>query len=385
MAYFDYNATTPLNSLGRQALVNALDESWANPSSPYSESARVHNVLENAREQLGIRLKTSSEEIVFTGGATEGNNAVIRFLGEKLPADKIFAISPFEHPSVVEAVHHYFQDRVQVLEATSDGLIDLAYLDESLNGGTLGAVSLMAVNNETGVIQPWQLAAQSCQQAGILFHCDASQWFGKCPDGEFSCCDFLIGCAHKFGGPKGVGFLALSENGQGFHSQYGGGQESGKRGGTENVSSILSMVAALEDAESHLEQMAGQAAYRDEFELAIETNLPGIICIGNAAVRVPNTSFIVIPKYENLRFVRKLDLKGFQVSTGSACSTGETSTSLVLAALGYPSDFGRRSIRISSGPLTSASDWKGLAEAMGSIWRSLEEADSSRGPEVISL
>jgi cysteine desulfurase len=385
MAYFDYNATTPLNSLGRQALMNALDESWANPSSPYSASARVHNVLENARKQLGIRLKKPPSEIVFTGGATEANNAVIRFLAEQLPTDKTLATSPFEHPSVVEAARHFFQDRVQVLKATKDGLIDLAHLDEVLKGGTVGAVSLMAVNNETGVIQPWQLAAQSCDLAGVLFHCDASQWFGKCPNGEFGNCDFLTGCAHKFGGPKGVGFLALSGNSYGFNAQYGGGQESGKRGGTENVPSILSMVAALEDAESHLDQMNKQAAFRNEFELALEAIFPEVNCIGNSAARVPNTSFVVIPKYENLRYVRKLDLKGFQVSTGSACSTGETSTSPVLTALGYPSDDGRRSIRISSGPLTSEADWKGLTEAMVAVWRSLEEGGGSNGSEVISL
>jgi cysteine desulfurase len=234
MAYFDYNATTPMNAVARQALLVALDEYWANSSSPYSDSARVHNALESARRKLVDQLKTPLSEIVFTGGATEANNAVVRNLAEQLPKNKQFAISPFEHRSISEPARHYFKGRLTVLEANSDGIVDLDALREVLRTGTVGAVSVMAANNESGVIQPWRDIAQICREVDILYHCDASQWFGKCGAITFEGCDFLVGCGHKFGGPKGVGFLALSDNARGICVQLGGNQESGKRGGTEN-------------------------------------------------------------------------------------------------------------------------------------------------------
>ncbi|MCZ6674355.1 MAG: cysteine desulfurase family protein [Verrucomicrobia bacterium] len=385
MAYFDYNATTPLNSAARQALVDALDTFWANPSSPYRQSAQVHNALAAAREILAKRLGKSPEEVIFNGGVTEANNAVIRHLADHLQNTKLLVLSPFEHPSIAEPARQIFGERVQTLKASSDGTVDADHLDELLKQGVVGAVSVMAVNNETGVVQPWQAIGERCHNAGIPFHCDASQWFGKCAGGDFSYCDFLVGCGHKFGGPKGVGFLALSKNSLGFRSALGGGQESGRRGGTENVSSILSLVAALEYSDSQLDHMLSQAKGRDEFEAALQSRLPEISCIGKSAARVPNTSFLVLPQFENLRWVRKLDLKGFQVSTGSACATGETGSSAVLDALGYPADAGRKTVRVSAGPTTSANDWTELIEAFLQVWDDLSQPGTSSGSAVISI
>ena len=383
MAYFDYNATTPLSSAGKQALLEGVESHWANPSSPYHASAQVHNALEEARESLARRLQKSPEDIVFTGGATEANNAIIQYFAQRLPAETLLVVSPFEHPSVLEAADALMGERVHRLKALSDGRVDFDDLKGILHTGKVAALSLMAVNNESGVVQPWQKAAELCRQSGVLFHCDASQWFGKCQGDDFSGCDFVIGCAHKFGGPKGAGFVGLSANSHGFQSQLGGGQESGRRGGTENVASLLSMVAAMEAAENSLEDMIAQSSGRDAFEDELGTVLLDVICIGKTVMRVPNTSFLVVPQFENVRWVRKLDLRGFQVSTGSACSTGSTHSSTSLEALGYPEDAGRRTIRVSAGPTITESDWQALATAFREVWEALQNSDDASNTEVI--
>ena len=385
MAYFDYNATTPLSSAGKQALLEGVESQWANPSSPYRASAQVHNALEEARESLARRLQKSPEDVVFTGGATEANNAVIQYFARQLPADSLLLVSPFEHPSVLEAADAMIGEQVHRLKALPDGSVDLDDLTGVLSTGKVAALSLMAVNNESGVVQPWQEVAELCRQSGVLFHCDASQWFGKCRDGDFLNCDFVIGCAHKFGGPKGAGFIGLSANSHGFQSQLGGGQELGRRGGTENVASILSMLAAMEAAESSLENMLAQSSGRDAFEDKLGKVLPDLTCIGKTATRVPNTSFLVMPQFENVRWVRKLDLREFQVSTGSACSTGSTHSSVLLEALGFPEDAGRRTIRVSAGPTITESDWQALATAFREVWRELQNSDNASNTEVISF
>jgi len=365
--------------------MNALDNQWSNPSSPYQQSARVHNALEAARESLSLRLSTTSDEIVFTGGATEANNSVIHFLAEQLPEDQKILLSPFEHPSVSQSAHHHFSNRIHTIRAHQNGTVDLAHLDELVHSFKIGAVSVMALNNETGVVQPFEEIAQRCRKAGIYFHCDASQWFGKFPANAFENCDFLVGCAHKFGGPKGAGFLALSNRCSGFSSQFGGGQESGRRGGTENVASILAMVAALESSEIDLHHMQLQQSYRDQFENYLSLKMPGISFVGKNATRAPNTTFLIMPMHENLRWVRKLDVLGFQVSTGSACATGKSGSSEVLNALGYPSDSGRRSIRVSSWAHTTESGWMELAQAFVSVAAELCSKNSSGGTNVISI
>ncbi|MDA0348664.1 MAG: aminotransferase class V-fold PLP-dependent enzyme [Verrucomicrobia bacterium] len=385
MAYFDNNATTPLNVTARDVLINALDNQWSNPSSPYQQSARVHNALAAARESLALRLKKTSADTVFTGGATEANNSVIQFMFQTLADDQQMLLSPFEHPSVAQSARYHFGNRLHLIRSNPDGVVDLEHFDELLESCNIGAVSIMAVNNETGVVQPIEEIAQRCQREGIYFHCDASQWFGKFPVKAFDQCDFLVGCAHKFGGPKGVGFLALSNKCHGFSSQLGGGQESGKRGGTENVSSILAMVTALESSESELPMMQLQQTYRDQFEKTLSVEIPGISFIGKNAIRAPNTSFLIVPMHENLRWVRKLDVLGFQVSTGSACATGKADSSDVLNALGYPADSGHRSIRVSSWTNSTESDWTALAHAFVAVWGFLQNPANSGSSDVISI
>ena len=157
------------------------------------------------------------------------------------------------------------------------------------------------------------------------------------------------------------------------------------RGGTENVPAILAMVAALKQATEELPYMEEQRVYRDGFESTLESKIPNIEFIGSSAQRVPNTSFVLPPRFVNTRWVSKLDKLGFQVSTGSACATGKASVSPVLDALGYPSDAGERTIRVSSGPTATASDWENLTGAFLHVWSELRETDAASGTEVISV
>ncbi len=386
MAYFDYNSTTPLNRAAKDALVEAIDRQWANPSSPYQIAARVHHALEKARNNLAASLRRKAEAIVFTSGATEANNSIIRYLAEVLPRQKRLAISAIEHPSVMEPARRFFNERLEILPVSSDGVLDVDQLGSVLDTDRVAAVSVMAANNETGVIQPWEEVAKRCRGKGVAYHCDASQWFGKCGDYHFENCDFLVGCGHKFGGPKGVGFLALSENWFGFQAVFGGVQERGRRGGTENIPGILSMVSALRFADQHRAFMSAQSDHRDAFEERLLGEFSDIKCIGKSAIRLPNTSFMVLPKYENLRWVTKLDAKGFQVSTGSACATGKTGSSPTMQAMDFGAEESRRTIRVSAGPDTSAESWAELACAFLETWESLKMDESSDGlTEVISV
>ena len=386
MAYFDHNSTTPLNEAARDAFLDAVNGHWANPSSPYKISARVRLVLDKARANLSARLHREGEGTVFTSGATEANNSVIRYLAEVLPRQKRLAVSAIEHPSVMEPANHFFKGRLDLLPVSSEGVLDVDHLGAVLAAGRLGGVSVMAANNETGIIQPWHGVGRMCREFGVAYHCDASQWFGKSRDYRFASCDFLVGCGHKFGGPKGVGFLALSKNWYGFRAVFGGLQEGGRRGGTENIPGILSMVSALKWADRHRDGMSAQRDHRDAFEGRLLRELPGVKCVGKSAPRLPNTSFLILPKYENLRWVTKLDGKGFQVSTGSACATGKTGRSPTLQAMNFTTEESRRTIRVSSGPHTSAQSWANLAEALLETWQSLKSGTSSGDlTEVISI
>ena len=386
MAYFDYNSTTPLNKAAKDALWDAVNGQWANPSSPYKISARARLALDKARANLSARLRWKGEGIVFTSGATEANNSVIRYLAEVLPRQKRLAVSAVEHPSVMEPANHFFKGRLDFLPVSPEGVLDVDHLAADLASGGLGAVSVMAANNETGAIQPWHRVGRMCREFGVAYHCDASQWFGKSSDYRFECCDFLVGCGHKFGGPKGVGFLALSKNWHGFRAVYGGLQEGGRRGGTENIPGILSMVSALEWADQNWEGMSAQGEFRDAFEERLLREAPGVKCVGKSAPRLPNTSFLILPEHENLRWVTKLDVRGFQVSTGSACATGKTGRSPTLQAMDFTEEESRRTIRLSSGPHTSSQSWVQLGDALLQVWQSLK-SDASSGDltEVISV
>lgn len=378
--YFDYNATTPLRPEARAAWLSAVDEYWFNPSSPYRAAARVHARMQSARESLAALLGTSSERIIFNSGATEGNNAVFAHWAEALPAEARIAVSPTEHPSVLEAARHYVGDRIEWLKLDASGAVDPGALRELLEKDKqVRAVSVMAANNETGILNDWPLIAEICRSKEAHYHCDASQWIGKLPSDGLDQCDFVTGCAHKFGGPRGVGFSILPEVKTSFNLLFGGYQESGHRAGTEDVAGILAMVAALQAAEP------GTSEGRDAFISELRKLVPIIEIVGGKAERLWNTVMLVLPEFVNTRWIRSLEKRGFQVSSGSACSTGKQEPSAVLAAMGLESDTIRRAVRVSSGWTNTVDDWKRLAGALAESYDELRAESKNSTARVISI
>jgi cysteine desulfurase len=364
--YFDHNATTPLSPIARDAWLSASDGAWQNPSSPYRDAARVRARLEQCREQLAGILGGAAERIVFNSGATEGANAVLAHWAKTLPAGRKIAVNPTEHPCVLEAARHALApERLVRIEPDGDGVVPLERLDALLAGGSVGAVSVMAANNETGVVQPWRGISALCRRHRVAYHCDASQWLGKLPGSGLGGAGWVTATAHKFGGPKGVGFLVLPEQEDGFRSQLGGEQERSYRAGTEDFPAIAAMVAAMADLEAtKVLCEAERLRWRDAFVARVCSALPGVRVVGVSAERLWNTVSLILPHSENHRWVLKLDRRGFQVSTGSACATGRAGPSHVLAAMGFAPDEARRAIRISAGWETAQDDWSRLAAAL---------------------
>ncbi len=370
--YFDCNATTPLRGVARDAWLRANDAHWHNPSSLYQKAAEARQALEMAREDLGEMLGCEPERLILTGGATESNNALFAQLSERLDPAKRVLSSAIEHPSVREPLQRWFPKRVTMLRTTARGEMDLEDLERQLAQGNVVLVTAMAANNECGLLHPWRAIAEQCHEAGVPFHTDAAQWIGKMPSDDLGTCDYVTGCAHKFGGPKGAGFLMMREEGEALSHLRGGPQEEGRRAGTENYPAVQAMVAALREAITGQETVAAeQSARRDEFEQAMHGNFSGMRVIGEDAGRLWNTSMFVLPHGDNRKWLARLSRRGFAVSTGSACSAGQDGSSVVLAALSASVDEMRRVIRVSGGWDGSGEEWRALAEAFVQVGREI--------------
>lgn len=370
MPYFDHNATTPLLPAAREAWLKASDEAWANPSSPYRISARVHRLLDDARARVAGILGVTPEEIVFTSAATEANNAVVRWAARVLPADAAALVSPTEHPSVLAPAREAFGTRLTGWRMAADGRVDRAVLA----GSAAGFVAAMAANNETGVLGPVAEIDALCRERGAWYLCDASQWIGRLPARGLAPGGFIVACAHKFGGPKGVGILRVppAALAAGFRGQLGGEQEGGRRAGTENFPAVAAMVAALEFAERETGAIELRRNWRARFVETITRRLPGATVNSGTAPCLWNTVSLRLPAHENTRWVVRLDKLGFEVSTGSACASGSAGPSHVLAAMELSADEARRTIRISSGWGTTERDWELLVDAIVNVWEQLQ-------------
>jgi cysteine desulfurase len=386
MVYFDHNATTPLSARARAAWLDAVERFPGNPSSPHRLGARAEAALNGARERLARMLGCAAPDLVWTSGASESANTVFHHCARRLDAAAEVWISAVEHPCVLEAARHFFGARLRLLPVTRGGVADLDWLAAALRRQRPGLVALLAANNETGVLQPWREAARLCRQHGVPFFCDAVQWIGKLPAHGLGECDFVSGSAHKFGGPKGVGFLKCPAGGLIEPLIRGGPQEDRRRAGTENVPGVLALLAALEERETALAAGGAEAraAWRDEFERALPARLPGASLVGAGQPRLWNTVSALMPDTDcRQRWVVKLDKAGYAVSTGSACSSGQESPSHVLLAMGYSPEEAGRVLRFSSGWETPREHWHELLAALVKVHAELSRtAGRETGSEV---
>jgi cysteine desulfurase len=363
VTYFDHNATSPLSTTARKAWLSAVEKFPGNASSPHRLGSRAEIALSTARQKIAAHLKCSEFDIVWTSGATEANNAVFHHAAKNTAGAAW--LSAVEHPSVLAAASRWFGSNVHLLKVNRDGALDLNYLADRLKIERPTIVALMAANNETGVLQPWREVLQLCREHNVLFACDAAQWIGKLPAAGLGACDFVTGCAHKFGGPLGIGFLKAPA---GFQPLLvGGPQEEGRRAGTENLPGALAMEAAWSEREQRIAvgEVAAKLEMRDEFIRELRSAAPDIEILGEGAERLWNTVAVLMPPTSDCRrrWVVQLDKLGFAVSTGTACASGKEKPSHVLVAMGRDAG-GDRMLRFSSGWETTREDWRRLVEAV---------------------
>ncbi|RED53644.1 cysteine desulfurase family protein [Aestuariispira insulae] len=353
--YLDYNATAPMRPDARHAVIEAMAVA-GNPSSVHTSGRAARRVLEDARRDVARLCGTVPANVVFTGGATESNNLALKGFG---PDVKVIT-SAAEHPSVLEAVEG---SRVPVGRA---GLIDLGALEDILAAGGEGRqlLSIILVNNETGVIQPLAEINDLAKKHGALIHVDAVQAAGKLPlSFDDMQIDLMSISAHKFGGPKGVGALIVNPRNHLMAEIKGGGQEKGRRAGTENVAGAAGFGAACRAVTEDAGELDRISVLRDRLETRLTERLPDLVIAGAEAPRAGHVTCIASPGIGAEKQVMAMDLAGIAVSAGSACSSGKVRQSHVLSAMGYPPEVAGSAIRVSLGWATEVSDIDAFFEA----------------------
>ena len=371
MIYFDHNATAPVIREAREAWLQATEKLSGNPSSLHQPGTDAAMALDDAREKLAAMMACDPSCIIWTSGATEANNTVLHHFAHNLdPAGHIF-VSAIEHPCVEESARHYFGGRVKTIPVTGEGVVDLDWLTKEIAQEPPGLVAVMAANNETGVLQPWREISTLCRAYDLPYFTDAVQFLGKLPARGLGDCDYVSGAAHKFGGPRGAGFLKIPRRSRLTPLLRGGKQEAGRRAGTENLPVIAAMLAALEVREQQLArgEHHPRQAWRDHFETQFLRAIPAATILGLNQPRLWNTVSALMPEGDRKsQWVMRLNQAGFAVSTGSACTAGKDEPSRVLAAMGCPSAHALRALRFSAGWETTEADWGALLRAIVQVY-----------------
>ena len=337
--YMDYNASAPIYDDAFNMMMD-VQKYVGNPSSIHASGRKVKSIIEDARDNIGNLLDCNSQDIVFTSGATEANTLVSNFT-----MNHNVIISAIEHPSILNQFNN-----PKFISVGENGIISINHLEELLKNieSDYKIVSVMAVNNETGIIQPLEEVSKLCRKYNALFHVDAVQAIGRIPISISSLnIDLLTISSHKVGGPKGSGCLILRENIKNKFKPLikGGGQERGFRAGTEAVAEIAGFGKAIELASNMT--INNTLDSRNYLEDKLKDNLKDIIIIGENSNRVSNTSAISIKGVSAKKLVIALDMEGFEVSSGSACSSGKVSDSHVLVAMGLDKSIVEGALRIS--------------------------------------
>ncbi|MCB1226839.1 MAG: cysteine desulfurase [Verrucomicrobiales bacterium] len=386
MIYLDSNATTQPAPEVVAALLPFLQEDWQNPSSAYLSARRVRDALAQARHSLARLLNAQPSEITFTSGGTESINAVhasVRALRPQLPR---LVISGTEHPAVLESAQRWQQSGGEVtrVRVTRDGRVDLDHLRHCVQPGLTALVSLMWANNETGVIHPLAEITEIAHAAGAQVHTDAVQAAGKIPlDVHAVPVDFLSLSGHKFHAPKGIGALYISRKTRFSPLILGGGQEGGRRSGTENVPYIVGLGVAAESMRQSLTDGTADRVrqMRDHFEESLLSADPSIQRNGDPLHRLPTTSSLTFPGLEASEMLILLDKAGLCCSAGSACHSASVHPSHVLEAMGHDARHAASTLRFSFSRLNTHEETQTAAGLITQAAAKLRElAADSTGP-----
>lgn len=358
--YLDHNATCPPLPEALETYAHVANACPGNPSSVHWAGRAARKALDDARESLANHFGVEPGSIVFTSGGTEANNLAIHGWLSRQKKGKIVA-SAIEHPSVLRPLERWQRQGWELVLVRPDenGVVQPEKMAAAIDEHTR-LVCLMAANNETGVVQPVEEIGAVCSRLPTAFLVDAVQALGKMPvDIQAWRADFVSFSAHKIGGPKGVGALFIKRGIKIDEVLSGGGQERGRRSGTENVPGVAAFAASLGVLDFSVCQQL-----RDAFEMELLAKFPQAVVIGAKAERLPNTSMVHFPSVDGETLLMQLDLQGIAVASGSACSSGKQEPSHVLLAMGMQRDAARSSIRISFGPQNDMEDVHALVRSL---------------------
>ena len=375
MPYFDHNATTPLHPDVLETMARVLREEFGNPSSVHRYGQRAKAILDDARSAVAALIGGDPSEVVFTSGGTEADNFALRGVAEALESTgrRHLLVSAIEHEAVLNTSKSLARRGwdTTLLPVDDSAIVSPDALRTALaaTSGRAALVSVMHANNEVGTLQPIAELAAVTHEHGAVFHTDAVQTAGKVPINVKDLgIDLLSLSAHKFNGPKGAGALWIRRGLRMTAFMTGGRHERNRRAGTENVAGIAGLGAAAAIARAR--QAAGSAAMatlRDRLEAGALKRIPGTAVNGDRARRVPNTTNISFDGVEAESLLIALDLEGFAVSTGSACSSGTLEPSHVLRAMGLPSHRTQNSIRFSLGQGNTEEEVDGLITTLDRV------------------
>ena len=385
MIYVDNAATTKMSDAAYDTMTKLMKDTWGNPSSLYTHGQEAKEVLEQAREDIASLIGANPREIIFTSGGSEADNQAIRTAAElgKAKGKTHIVSTAFEHHAVLHTLSRLEKEgfEVTLLDVHENGLITPEEVAEAIRDDTC-LVTIMYANNEIGTIEPIREIGKVCRDKGVIFHTDAVQAIGHIPvNVENDNIDMLSASAHKFNGPKGVGFLYAKKGIKLSNLIEGGAQERGKRGGTENVAGIGAMATALREAVSHMEDnIEYTTKLRDKLIKGL-SEIPHSALNGDSKQRLPGNVNFCFEGIEGESLLLLLDDKGICASSGSACTSGSLDPSHVLLAIGRVHDVAHGSLRLSIAEDISEADIdyiiKSVAEVVeylrgfSPIWRDL--------------
>jgi cysteine desulfurase len=368
LIYLDSNATTQVDPAVADEMLPFLTTLYGNPSSAYRFGSQISQALEQARQRMADLIGCEPREIIFTSCGTESNNAAIASALQMDPDRQHIVTTAVEHSSVMKHCEALAKRGHEVtwIGVDNQGHLDLDELRDAIRSDT-AIVSIMWANNETGVLLPIAEIAEIVRKKGVLFHTDAVQAVGKIPINvaEMRGLNFLSLSGHKLHCPKGVGALYVKRHTRFNPYLFGGGQENGKRAGTENVASIVGLGKAAELARENMEhENTFVRRLRDDFENAVLEKISGSFVNGDRVTRLPNTTSIAFDSIESEGALMLLDKHGVCCSAGSACTTGSLHPSHVLKAMGFDNERARSSLRFSFSRFNTTRDVENTLEIL---------------------
>ena len=383
--YLDHAATTPVDPEVAELMAQVLREVPGNPSSIYAEGRRARALVDRARDEVAAAIGADPAEIVFTSGGTEADNLALRGVvkAREGEADGIVTTA-IEHHAVLDTAHdleRHGQARVTIVAVDRDGHVSADAIRDAIDART-AIVSVMHGNNEIGTLQPIAAIGLVCRARGVAFHSDAVQTVGAIEvDVRTLPVDLLSVNAHKFYGPKGVGALYVRRGTRIATVQTGGGQEQGRRTGTENVAGIVGLGAAMRIASAkRAVESARLTAIRDRLIAGVRARIPDATLTGHPTDRLPNNASFCFSGTQGEALIVSLDLEGFSASSGSACTSGNTDPSHVLLALGLERDLAQGSLRLTLGRGTTDADIDALLDVLPAIVARLRAASGAAVP-----